>query len=148
MDSLDQAIYDLIHKSDITPKGIADRLGMPYQSLINKANPNGANHVFTFRELHAIQLITGNHAVVSAMQTELNLHERKTAPENVLTSVLNAGKEHGDVLATIQAAMADGKFSEREKAESAKEIREAISSLQTLLESVMSHGKDLGISTH
>jgi len=148
MDSLDQAIYDLVHKSDITPKGIADRLNIPYQSLLNKANPNGTYHKLTLREVHAIQLITGNHALVCAMQVELNLNERKTAPESVLASVLNAGKEHGDVLATIQDAMADGKFTEREKADSAKEIREAIASLNTLLESVMSHGKDLGISTH
>lgn len=148
MDSLDQAIYDIVHKSDIKAKGIADRLGMTHQILINKANPNSDYHKMTVREAHAIQLITGNHAVVSAMQTELNLQERKTAPASVLASVLNAGKEHGDVLASIQDAMADGQITEREKSEIFKEIDETEAALKLLRESVMSHGKDLGISTH
>ena len=148
MDSLDQAIYDIVHNSDITPKGLADRLGMTHQVLLNKANSNCDTHKMTVREAHAIQLITGNHAVVSAMQTELNLQERKTAPASVLASVLNAGKEHGDVLASIQASLEDGKLTEAEKSEIFKEIDETEAALKLLRESVMSHGKDLGLSTH
>jgi len=146
MDSLDQAIYDIVHKSDIKAKGIADRLGMTHQILINKANPNSEHHKMTVREAHAIQLLTGNHAVVGAMQTELNIHKRKAAPKSILQSVLDAGKEHGDVLATIQEAMADGILTEREKGDICKEIREEVAALEDLLESVMSQDRVLSIA--
>ena len=148
MDSLDQAIYDIVHNSDIKPKGIADRVALSHQVLLNKANPNCESHHMTVREAHAILLHTGNLAVVNAMQTEFSLYQRKSVPVSVLASVLSAGKEHGDVLATIQAGLEDGKLTEAEKSEIFKEIDETEAALKLLRESVMSHGKDLGISTH
>ncbi len=148
MDSLDRAIYDIVHSSNINAKGIADMLGLTYQVLLNKANPNNDSHKMSVREAHAIQMITGNHAVVGAMQTELSISKRKTAPASVLACVLSAGKEHGDVLESIQESLADGVFTEAEKSAAYKEIDEAIDSLGSLREAVMSHGKPLGLSKH
>lgn len=148
MDSLDRAIYDIVHNSDITAKGIADRLGLSHQILLNKANPNNDSHKMTVRESFAIQVITGNQAVVNAMQAELTLSKRKTAPASVLACVLNAGKEHGDVLESIQLALEDDVITESEKVGIFKEIDEAEESLGSLREAVMSHGKPLGLAKH
>ena len=102
----------------------------------------------TVREAFAIQLITGNHSLVVTMQTELALSKRKTAPESVLASVLKVGKESGDVMAAVQDALADGKVTDKEKTLISREIQEEIEALEALRESINSHGKDLGISTH
>ena len=136
MDQLDQATHDIVHKSDLTAKQIADRLGMTHQTLINKANPNAEFHKMTVREAFSIQLLTGNHALVAAMQSELSLHAKKQKPVSILESALTAAKENGDVVGAVHTALADGRLTDRERADVYREIDEAIASLHALRESV------------
>jgi hypothetical protein len=52
-----------------------------------------------------MQLITGNHAILTAMTNTLTIASKAAADTlpnvGVLESVLMAGKEHGDVLRSI-----------------------------------------------
>lgn len=136
MDQLDQATHDIVHKSELTAKQIADRLGMSHQTLINKANPNSEFHKLTVREAYSIQLLTGNHALVAAMQSELGLHTKEDKPASILECALNAAKEHGDVVGAVHVALADGRLTDCERAEVYREIDEAQAALDTLRESV------------
>lgn len=136
MDQIDQATHDIVHKSDLTAKQIADRLGMSHQTLINKANHNAEFHKMTVREAFSIQLLTGNHALVKAMKAELDMHLKEEKPAGILECALNAAKEHGDVVGAVQAALADGRLSDRERADVFREIEEAIGALHTLRDSV------------
>jgi hypothetical protein len=49
------------------------------------------------------------------MGMELSIKTKQAAPLGILESVLNAGKEHGDVLAMIHKSMEDGKLTMREQ---------------------------------
>ncbi|WP_417552056.1 phage regulatory CII family protein [Marinomonas fungiae] len=137
MDQLDQATHDIVHKSELTAKQIADRLGMSHQTLINKANPNSEFHKLTVREAYSIQLLTGNHSLAVAMKTMLDVYVCEDKPASIIECALNATKENGDVVAAVQAALADGHLTEREKSELLREISEAIASLETLRGSVL-----------
>ncbi|EGG93550.1 putative bacteriophage protein [gamma proteobacterium IMCC1989] len=139
MDHVDQAVYDVIHNSDISTKDIAQRLGMSHQVLINKANPQQEFHKMTLREALAIQLITGNHGIHRAVETELGVSENKPVLKNLLESVLVASKEHGDVVREVQQAMEDGRFTLREKEKCQKEIDDAMKALTELRQAVISH---------
>ncbi|ADZ91073.1 hypothetical protein GV054_09020 [Marinomonas mediterranea] len=142
MDHIDQAIYDTVHDSDMPPKEIARRLGSNYQVMINKANPQNETHRLTLRESVAIQLLTGNHAIYRAMGLELSIKAEESKSLSILECVLNAGKEHGDVLSTIQKALADGRLTLREQEQCQREITEAIEALMALRKAVLQHGID------
>lgn len=142
MDHLDQAIYDTIHNSELSAKEIASRLGMNYQVLLNKANPQSDTHKLTMREAVAIMLMTGNHRIFSAIGTELDIDQAPKPNDCLLTATLAANKETGDVNRAIQESLEDGRFTHREKETTCREIDEAIQTLQTLKQTVVEHDTD------
>lgn len=146
MDHLDQAIYDVVHNSDVDAKGISKRLGLSHQVLINKANPQSVSHKLNVREAVAIQMITGNFAILKAMEMELSLSTQTRTPMSVLECALDAAKENGDVFAAVKKAMEDGRLTHREKADCFREIDEAVDALNQLRESLELTGKTLKIA--
>jgi hypothetical protein len=144
MDNLDTAIHNTLHQSTLCAKAISSEMGIVHQVLVNKANPHTDSHKLTCREALEMQLITGNHAILTAMTNTLNIASRDTANAQphvgVLESVLMAGKEHGDVLRTITDALSDGRFTLREQEDCQREITEAIAALTQLRESILTHG--------
>jgi hypothetical protein len=139
MDHIDQAIYDTVHGSELSAKQIAPLMGVGHQVLINKANPQTETHKMALREAVAIQLITGNHAIYRAMGTELSLSKPDAKPLEIMASALKAGKEHGDVIRSIYAALEDGRMTMREQEQCQREITEAIEALMQLRESVLQY---------
>ena len=144
MDNLDKAIHNTLHKSDLCAKAISCEMGIVHQVLVNKANPHSDSHKLTCREALEMQLITGNHSILTAMTNALSIASKEAADTQanvgVLESVLLAGKEHGDVLRSITEAMADGRFTLREQEDCQREITEAIDALIQLRESILTHG--------
>lgn len=142
MDLLDQAIYDTVHGSALGAPAIATRLGMNHQVLLNKANPQNDTHKLSVRESLAIQLMTGNHRISSAMNTLLE-NEAKPSPfDCVLKCALAVSKEHGDVVRSLHEALEDGRFTMREKEATCIEIDELIDALQQLKQTVAEHESD------
>lgn len=139
MDILDQAIYDTVHKSDVRASEIATRLGMNHQVLLNKANPQNESHKMSVRESLAIQLLTGNHRIQSALDTLLNAESLQTPFQCVFQAMLATSKEQGDVARVIQEAMSDGRFTMREKEDAFREIDEVIESLELLKLTIAEH---------
>ena len=141
MDHIDQAVYETVHNSEMPAKEIARRIGMSHQILINKANPQCETHKLTLLESVAIQLVTGSKSIHRAVGVELSIDDSDlpVTKNNLLESVLSASKEHGDVVGAVQAALADGRFTLREKERCQKEIDESMSALSELRKSIISH---------
>lgn len=142
MQHIYQAIYSVVHNSNISVQEIADLMGIRYQTLVNKANPRSDTHNFTFLETIQLQLVTGNSAINRAIDIELkrNQADSKESKQNLLESVLSASKEHGDVVRVIQEAIEDGRFTSREQEQCQQEIDEAIKELNALRLSVVAQG--------
>lgn len=138
--SLNQAVHDLVHGSKISAKDIAKTLGINHQILINKANANNTYHKLSVHELHAIQILTGNDAVIRVMQADFVLSTLKDAPPTILEEMIKTGKECGDVFAAVQEALSDNKLTEIERSKILKEMREAIAQLERAMVAVMAHG--------
>lgn len=149
MDNLDTAIHNTFHQSSLCSKAISSEMGIVYQVLVNKTNPHTDSHKLTCREALEMQLITGNHAILTAMTNTLNIASKAAADTRpnvgVLESVLMAGKEHGDVLRSITDALADGRFTLREQEDCQREITEAIDALTQLRESILTHGTNKAV---
>ncbi len=141
MSHLNQAMHDLVHKSEMSTTEISETLGIGRQILTNKVNPENEYNKLTVHELHAIQVLTGNDVVLRAMQAEFVLSVLRDAPTSILEAMINQGKEIGDVFAAVQEALADNHLSERERSKILKEIREAITSLEVLMQAVIAHGR-------
>ena len=141
MSHLNQAMHDLVHKSEMSTTEISEALGIGRQVLTNKVNPQNEYNKLTVHELHAIQVLTGNDVVLRAMQAEFVISVLKNAPPSILEAMINQGKEIGDVFAAVQEALADNHLSERERSKILKEIREAITSLEVLMQAVIAHGR-------
>ena len=137
MDHLDMAVYDIVHNSELPAKAIASRIGTNHQVLINKANPQCETHKLTLREAISIQLITGRSNILRAMQTELGIAKDESPKESLLEALLVASGEHGDVVNCIKDALADGRFTPREREQCQQEIDEAISALTRLRQRVV-----------
>lgn len=130
MQDLEQAAYSTVHDSDIPPKQIAELVGISYQVLLNKANPQNDTHKLTIAEALAIQIHTKNHAILHAMKAALD--KRDKPQKSILRSLVDMSKEVGDVVRIVDEAAADGHIAMIEKRSCIKEINEAITSLEML----------------
>lgn len=138
MDHIDIAVHMTVHEADISTKEIAQRLGMGYQTLINKANPQCETHKLTLREAVALQLLTNTSRIHDAISTELNLNDKpKQTIKSVLESAFKASAEHGDVMRAIHKSFEDGRFTLRERELCQREISEAINALIQLREVIV-----------
>jgi hypothetical protein len=138
MQDIDRAITETIHNSDISAKEIAEGTGKSHQVLLNKANPNNDTHHLTLHEAVAVIKLTGNTAILDALNSIFGYGEyaRKPKTELLIDALLNAIKENADVSIAIRASVADGKLSATEKTEVLREIREAKDALIDLERSV------------
>ncbi len=142
MDMIDIAIHRTVHESGIPAKEIAQQMGMSYQVLINKANPTSEFHKMSLREALALQKITGTTAIHEAVGIELGLRivpEEAQKPKSLVEAMLTVVSECGDVSRAFKDAMADGRLTEREKADMQKEINEAIDSLYQMRLAIKEH---------
>lgn len=138
MQDLEQAAYSTVHDSDIPPKQIAELVGISYQVLLNKANPQNDTHKLTIAEALAIMIHTKNHAILHSLKT--SLESRGETNKNIVRSLVDVSKDVGDVVRIVDEAAADGKITQLEKRRCTKEINEAITSLE-MLKSALSGGQ-------
>lgn len=143
MDQIDIAVHGVVHSSPDSAKQIASKLGMSYQVLVNKVNPNNETHKLTLREVVAIMLITDDVRILKAMGSELgcSVERRSDCPaRDVMEAALNASIEHNDVQQAILKGMQDKRLSEREKAGILLQVHEAREALDHVERSVVEFG--------
>jgi len=135
MDQLDIAIHQTAHGKHGDLADLARKMGMHAQVLRNKVCPTTDTHKLSLREAVAMMDATGNDSILEVM-AEMRGYtlERKALPDaaSIVQAVLSADAEHGDISREIQAALADGKLTEHEKAAISRQIREAQQTLDAL----------------
>lgn len=129
MEELFLSIHQAALKAQDGITGLARRLGKRQQTLINKLNPSDDTHQPNIGEFVAIIDDTGNTEpleVLCAMFGGRFVTRSKARHENLLTAVLHADQEHGDIAKAIQAALADdGRIDAQELLAITREVQEA-----------------------
>lgn len=145
MDQLDLAIQTTAMNAPGGMKGLSQKMGVNHQTLINKCNPNSDTHKLTLREALAMMINTGDVQILEVLAAELGyrLEQKQSRPaRDLMSAVLTADAEHGDVGRTIHEALMDGRLTPREVATIRDEVSEAKRSLDELLSTVVSLHKD------
>ena len=110
------ALHKLIHHSSgVTPKDIADVLGVSHKTVLNYANPNMDMHLPSLKALEATLIYTQNPAVLKAwahmlgfMLMPVNNTDGKEHHLSVLESLLGANINVGQVNQQVHDVMSDG----------------------------------------
>lgn len=145
MDQLDLAIQATAMNAPGGMKGLAQKMGVNHQTLINKCNPNSETHRLTLREAMAMMLNTGDVQILEVLASELGYTvepKASRAAKDLMAAVLSANAEHGDVGRAIQDAFADGRLTPREVAKVRDEVGEAKAALDSLLDTVVTLHKE------
>ncbi|MDV2440719.1 XRE family transcriptional regulator [Acinetobacter gerneri] len=110
------ALHKMIHHSSgVTPKDIADVLGVSHKTVLNYANPNMDMHFPSLKALEATLIYTQNPAVLKAwahmlgfMLMPVNNTDGKEHHLSVLESLLGANINVGQVNQQVHDVMSDG----------------------------------------
>ena len=122
MDQIDQAVYDIVHESEMPAKAIASRISMGHQVLLNKANPQNETHKLSLREAVAIQIITGDFSIYRAMGVEIGADEIEDCGSTISECLLSLTKAHGAAFGAIHNAISDSVLTSREREACQKEL--------------------------
>ncbi len=103
-----EAIYCLVHHSDIEPRVLAERLGKRYAYLMDAANPDRDTVQFQIQMLIPAMQLTNNWMPLQFLCREMG---------GVFVPLPTVGAEHGDIrkafMATIQEIGEDSAVIER-----------------------------------
>ena len=144
MDHIDQAVYSVIHDSNISAKNLAANLGIPHQTLLNKANCNSMAFL-TPHQIAAVTKATGNVRIIDALSIESKMGDNKLSG-SLIDCALATAKEHGDVIRVIQQARESARFTPAQQEECQTEISEAIEALKHLQQVVVGCGEQPPVS--
>lgn len=110
------ALHKMIHHSDgITPKDVADVLGVSHKTVLNYANPNMDQHLPSLKAFEASLIYTQNPAVlkvwahkVGLMLVPVNNADEKGHQLSVLESLLGINVGSGAASKQVLIALEDG----------------------------------------
>lgn len=110
------ALHKMIRHSDgVTPKDIADVLGVSHKTVLNFANPNMDQHLPSLKAFEATLLFTQNPAVVKSWAHKLGLMlvpvKQATEKEHqvsVLESLLHLNIHNGQMNKHVHDILEDG----------------------------------------
>lgn len=114
---------------------MAKYLGLGEQVLRNKVNPEQEQAKLSLDEAVRMMRKDGDLRILYAVAAEFGVpigQQRGDTPKSLMMAVLNADAEHGDVTRTVADAMKDRRWTQPEKAEAMKQIREARAALDEL----------------
>ncbi len=143
--TLEDALYDLTHHSDVPAKAQAEALGVSYQRLVNScvgSSSETAHHPTRF--IVPQTLLTRNYVLLDYIERQVGrvaftlpeVQMNDTA-ENCRVRIMRITRELGDVAGTAEKGFADdGRLSLKEKAACEKEaydlVVEAVKYLQMM----------------
>lgn len=133
---VDDAAYSLAHAFPGGVPALAQRMGMPHNTLQSKVNLNLASHKLSLRESVQMQAVAQDYRVLHAMAAALD-HVALPAPVmeagEIARVLAQVGAEVGDVFREVQRVMSDGRVTPNERRKVAGQVAEAISSLAMVL---------------
>lgn len=134
------ALHKMVHQSNgITPKEIADVVGVSHNTILNYANPNMENHLPSLKAFEAMLTYTQNPAVLKAWAHKLNYvlvpvsdTEGKEHQLSVLESLLGMNVGAGQANKQVLGALEDGVVTPAEMDETDRILEEIEHKIQSL----------------
>ena len=110
------ALHKMVHQSNgITPKEIADLVGVSHNTILNYANPNMENHLPSLKAFEAMLTYTQNPASLKVWAHKLGFMlvptdqaEDKDHQLGVLESLLGMNISNGEANKLVLNALEDG----------------------------------------
>lgn len=137
-DSLDQAMYNLVHDFPGGAKALAAKANMNAGTLQHKVNPTMDTHHLTVKEAITLMLISGDYRLLHALCHELDhaclcaKQYAGMADAEFLNHFSHAVSEFGDMARAIHGALDDGKITASEVRAVRRETLEAISAMASI----------------
>lgn len=133
------AAYHTAHDFPGGVPALAQRMAMSANTLAHKVGLNNTTHHLTLREATTMQEVTGDvrmlHAMADALgYTCVSLH--CDGQGATLERVMVMAKEFGDVLASVNTAVADGRVTPNEMHECERQAAELTAALNGVLATV------------
>lgn len=142
---VDDALYHAVHGYKPDPEHLARRMKLAYSSLLNMANPNSDVGWPLGRFIQVMDL-TFDYGPLQALCRRFNgvfvpLPTAVGDSEAVMAQLATVGKEFGDVCASLQRALADGRVSPKELKNFRTQVHENIRVLHELDTLVVKHAE-------
>jgi len=110
------ALHKMVHQSNgITPKELADLVGVSHNTILNYANPNMENHLPSLKAFEAMLTYTQNPASLKVWAHKLGLvlmpagdADGKDHQLSVLESLLGMNVSNGEANKLVLNALEDG----------------------------------------
>jgi hypothetical protein len=128
--NVSDAIYHAVHDYKGGAVALAPRMGLAVSTLENMANPNLPSHEFNLRRLDQLLTFTEDYRPLDALCAKHGGVFVRTAgfkgiaDDALLETLGRLGKEFGDVCGSMNAALADGRVTEKECASFEREVYE------------------------
>jgi hypothetical protein len=116
---------------------LAQRMGMPANTLNHKLNPSNDTHHVTVREFQVITQLSNDYSALYALCASLDHVALPVAAEAegcVAERLALIGSEVGDVFRQVSDAVKDKRITPNERRRVRKEVAEAIQALNGLLQ--------------
>lgn len=140
LDVLD-AVYHTAHSFPGGVPALAQRMAMSENTLAHKVSINNTTHHLSLREAVTMQEMTGDVRILHAMAGALGytcVSLRSAQCGTTLEQVMHMAKEFGEVLASVNDAVSDGRVTPNEMLECERQAAELTASLNAVLGTVRS----------
>ena len=138
LDVLDAA-YHTAHSYPGGVPALALRMAMSENTLAHKVSLNNTTHHLSLREAVAMQELTGDVRILHGMAGALGyacISLRSEAASTTLEQVMHMAKEFGEVLGSVNQAVADGRVTPNEMYDCERQAAELTAALNGVLASV------------
>ena len=135
------AVYHTAHSYPGGVPALAQRMAVSENTLAHKVSINNTTHHLTLREAVTMQEMTGDARILQAMAGALGyvcVSLRSIQCGTTLEQVMHMAKEFGEVLASVNDAVADGRVTPNEMQDCERQAAELTASLNAVLGKVRS----------
>lgn len=140
LDVLDAA-YHTAHDFPGGVPALAQRMAVSHNTLTHKVGLNNFTHHLTLREAQTMMDVTGDVRVLHALAAPLGfvcVNLRADGAATTLEQVMNMAKEFGEVLVSVNVAVADGRVTHNEMQDCERQAAELMAALNGTLAAVRS----------
>jgi transcriptional regulator with XRE-family HTH domain len=140
--TLAEAIRRVLEDSGLTAQEVAERIGIPRQTLqsytYDPHNPSDASRRLPASLIVPLTLLTGNTAILDALEARvgriaIQVPEDGRSHFDLVISTAKVCREFGEFLSVYSKALADGEVTPRERAEIDREAYEAMQAIAALV---------------
>lgn len=135
------AAYHTAHSFPGGVPALAQRMGMSQNTLAHKVSLHNETHHLTLREAVTMQEVSQDKRIAQAMCAALGgvfVDLSCDGKSTTMEQVMHMAKEFGDVLGSINGAVADGEVTPNEMQECERQAAELMAALNAVLAQVRS----------